>query len=176
MKTAPELKKEIINALKRYPALNSREIKIDVIGDIAWLSGTINRYYKKYLIKEAVKNITGIKHFRIDVCVDLSKQKPVSDKEIKKVILNRLSNEIPGNKIIVSVTDGIVILTGQIFSDEQKEMALKSVFTVAGILNVWDFIKINKTVNAILGGINLVAFHEERTDTNNPQLIKTLSA
>jgi osmotically-inducible protein OsmY len=172
MKTAPELKKEIINALKKYPALHSCEIKIDVIGDVAWLSGTVNRYYKKYLIKEAVKNIACIKHFRIDICVDLSKQKPASDKEIKNAVLNKLSNEIPANKIIVRVTGGIVILTGQIFSHEQKEAALKSVFLVPGILNVWDFIKVNKAANAILNG----PFHEERTDTNNPQLIKTLSA
>lgn len=160
MKTAPELKKEIITALKQYPALNSSEIKIDVIAGVAWLSGKVDRYYKKHLIKEAVKNITSVKHFRVDVWVDLPKQKQLNDHEIKNEILNRLSAEIPDNKISVNVTGGIVILTGTIFSDNERNIILKNVFDVPGILNVWDFIKVNKTADAIHSEINPIVFRE----------------
>lgn len=142
MKTATEIKKEIIRALKQYPVVNSSKIKIDIIGDVVWLSGKVDCYYKKFVIREAAKNIAGIKYFHIDVCVELPKQKQLSDKEIKNAILNTVITEVPDSKISVSVTDGIVTLTGTLFSNEQKNMVLKSVAGAPGILNVWDFIKI----------------------------------
>ncbi len=172
MKTAPEIKKEIITALKQYPALNSSEIKIDIIAGVAWLSGKVDRYYKKHLIKEAVKNITSVKHFRIDVWVDLSKQKQLTDEEIKSEILNISSAEIPGNKISVNVTGGIVILTGTIFSDNERNIILKSVFDVPGILNAWDFIKVNKTADAIYSEINLIVFREAKISLSKRALEK----
>jgi osmotically-inducible protein OsmY len=149
MQTASEIKSASTNAFKQCAFLNSSEIKTDLRGDNIWLSGKVDSYHKKFAIKEAAKDIAGVKHVHLDICVELPQYIKESDANLKDAIINNLRAAIPGNEILVRVYSGIVVLTGIVTSDQQKNDAITAILDIPGILNVWNFIHVDKTAGTI---------------------------
>ena len=144
-----EMKSEIINAFEQCAFLNLPEIKTNIIGDNIWLSGKVDSYHKKFELSQAIKNVAGVKHVHLDVNVELPQYFKESDASIKNAIINNLQALISGNEILVRVYSGIVVLTGIVISDQQKNDVVTAVSDIPGILNVWNFIHVDKIAGEV---------------------------
>jgi len=142
MKTDAEIKKDIMDELKRNPVLCSSCIHIDVTDGIAYLTGKVDSYHKKFEVGNAVKNFDGIKKIHPDINVELPPDSKTTDAKIKDEILSSLHPLLPGNYISVRVYDGIVIITGEADSEQQKNSAMTTISGIPGILNTWNFIRV----------------------------------
>jgi osmotically-inducible protein OsmY len=75
MRTDEELLKEITHILNSHPGLDATNICVGVEGGIVTLSGTVHSSIAKWMVKEAVKHISGIKSINEKLEISF----PVSD-------------------------------------------------------------------------------------------------
>jgi osmotically-inducible protein OsmY len=83
MKTDAEIKKDIMDELKRSFILSSSCIRVDVRDGIVWLTGKIDSYRKKYEAAKAISNIADIKKFHLDLNVEVPSNIKTTDANIK---------------------------------------------------------------------------------------------
>ena len=69
MLTDKELLQEITNLLKSDPGLDATHITVTVKNGIVTLSGTVRTSTAKWMAKEAIKHISGIKHINEELGV-----------------------------------------------------------------------------------------------------------
>ncbi|MBL8677084.1 MAG: BON domain-containing protein [Alphaproteobacteria bacterium] len=69
MSTDKELSKEIASLLKSDPGLDATHITVTVKNGVVTLSGTVRTFTAKWMAKEAIKHISGIKHIKEELGV-----------------------------------------------------------------------------------------------------------
>lgn len=143
MKTSAEIKKEVINRLRRQLSLDSPDISVDVMGDIVFLSGKVDCYRKKFEAGKLIKSMEDVKKVHLDLYVDLPPGDKKTDAAIKDAIVKILQQSIFADiEILFSICEGVVILTGETKNLLQKNKLINEITSVPGILNAWDFIKV----------------------------------
>jgi BON domain len=68
---------------------------------------------------------------------------------LKMEISKSFHSSLPENDVLVRVYDGIVVLTGEVNSEQQKNTITMVILDVQGILNIWNFIHVKKSVSEI---------------------------
>ncbi|MBT1070334.1 BON domain-containing protein [Pelotalea chapellei] len=145
--------KRVREALAADPLVESYQIGVSVIGNVAYLSGTVDASYQKTEAEFAASTVTGV----IDVVNGLAVRNPaapsVYDPFVDYFIFYDLSgpaserakkNEaqlrqdirdqfywspfVDADQVKVTVKDGVVTLTGTVDSNYEKEMAAKNAF------------------------------------------------
>ncbi len=156
MKTSAEIKKEVIDRLRRQPSLEALNISVDVMGDVVFLSGRVDSYRKKFDAGKLIRSLEDVKKVHLDLCVDLPPGDKKTDAEIRDAIVKILQQSIFADiKIAFSIHEGVLILTGETKSLLQKNKLMNEIVNVPGILNTWNFIKVTKAATGIkLNGNN----------------------
>ncbi|MGN6214406.1 BON domain-containing protein [Parafilimonas sp.] len=156
MKTSAEIKKEVIDRLRRQPSLEALNISVDVMGDVVFLSGRVDSYRKKFDAGKLIRSLEDVKKVHLDLYVDLPAGDKKTDAAIKDAIADILRQSIFTDiEILFSIREGVVILTGETKSLLQKNKLMNEIINVPGILNICDFIKVKKAATGIkLNGNN----------------------
>jgi len=140
MKTNAELQKDVQDAIKWEPLLDSAEIGVIVKNGIVTLTGTVDSYAKKLQAEHATKNVSGVKILVEDIEVKLPDPRIKTDVEIAGEIIAAFdaNSFIPQEKIRVKVEDGWIDLDGEVtweYLREITENAVKYLPDVKGIYN-----------------------------------------
>lgn len=145
MKNNAELQKDVQDAIKWEPLLNTAEIDITVKDGVVTLAGTVDSYFQKSEAEDTAKNVAGVKaiieKIEIKFSSDWAKK---DDNEIATEVVNALkwNWRIPNDKVKVKVEKGWVTLEGELERNYQKEAAKNAVKNLLGITGVVNNIKI----------------------------------
>jgi osmotically-inducible protein OsmY len=143
MKTNQELQKDIENALRWEPLLNSAEIGVIAQDGIITLTGTVDSYAKKAEAEDAAKNVAGVKVVIEQIEVVLNTGVHKTDQEIAVEILSTLAASwVPAEKLKIKVEHGEVTLEGILHWNFQKQAAKKSIKNITGVTKIKNLIVI----------------------------------
>jgi osmotically-inducible protein OsmY len=142
------LRKEVMEAIKWEPVLQSSKIQVSVQDGIVTLAGTVENYNQKKEAEHAIKDISGVKTIIDDVMVDLSYPAIRNDKEIANSVIKALKEKwvIPNHTLKVTVKEGWVTLEGVLHWNFQRKTADNAIRYLEGVRGVIDKIVIEAEI------------------------------
>nr|WP_198999487.1 BON domain-containing protein [Flavobacterium sp. ASV13] len=142
------LSKEVMEAIKWEPVLQSSKIQASVHDGIVTLAGTVENYNQKKEAEHAIKDISGVKAIIDDVMVDLSYPAIRNDKEIANSVIKALKEKwvIPNHTLKVTVKEGWVTLEGVLHWNFQRKTADNAIRYLEGVRGVIDKIVIEAEI------------------------------
>lgn len=148
MKTNAGLQKDVQDALKWEPLLNSAEIGVIVQNGIVTLTGKVDSYAKKLQAEHAAKKVLGVKVLVEDIEVKLPDPRTKSDVEIANEIIAAFASNsfIPQEKINVKVENGWVDLDGEVSWGYLSDITENAVKYLPGVKGIYNNIIINPEI------------------------------
>lgn len=144
MKTNAELQKDVQDAIKWEPLLNSAEIGVTAKDGVVSLTGNVDSYAKKAQAEEATKKIQGVKAIVENIEVNFPNSFMKSDLEIANEVIAALRSDytVPSDKVHVKVENGRVTLDGELHWNFEKEAARNVVNLLPGVKAITNNIKV----------------------------------
>ncbi len=144
MKTNAELQKDVQDAIKWEPLLNSAEIGVTAKDGVVSLTGIVDSYAKKTEAEKAAKKILGVKAIVENIEVNFPNSYTKSDLEVANEVLVALkaNYEVPDGKVNVKVENGWVTLDGELHWNYEKEAAKSSINLLPGVKAITNNIKV----------------------------------
>jgi osmotically-inducible protein OsmY len=142
------LRKEIIEALKWDPLLNSNTIEVSVQDGIVTLSGIVDNYNNKKQAEHIVKHVSGVKSVLDNIEVKLSSSSIRNDEDIASSVIKALKEKwaVPNHRVKVKVNEGWVTLTRILHWNFQRKAADNAIRYLDGVRGVIDEIKIEAEI------------------------------
>jgi hyperosmotically inducible periplasmic protein len=133
------------DAQSRLNKSQFKNVKVDVQGGVATLSGTVDLYEYKVDADKRIHKVKGVTAVRNDIQVAGPN---VSDQELKAKLLEKLTYDRVGygnvfNAISLDVQNGAVTLGGHARTDVDKDSALALVSTYPGVKEVENEIQVD---------------------------------
>jgi len=149
MKTNAELQKDVQDAIKWEPLLNSAEIGVTAKDGVVSLTGVVDSFSKKAEAEAATKKIKGVKAIVENIEVNFPNSYNKSDLDIANEVLLALKSNgsFPDGKVTVVVEGGCVTLGGELNWNYEKESAKNSLHLLPGIKAIINHIKIKSDVH-----------------------------
>ena len=143
MNTDEILQKNVQDALKWEPQLQAAEIGVIAKNGIVTLTGTVDNYYKKSEVENAIKKVSGVKAIVEKIQIKTADSKDITDNIIAERILTAFKSDfsIPHEKIKLKVEKGWVTLEGNVTWKYQKEASKSAVTALMGVRGVTNNIK-----------------------------------
>ncbi|MDR6969287.1 osmotically-inducible protein OsmY [Flavobacterium arsenatis] len=144
MKSNEELQKNVVDAINWEPLLQAAEIGVMADDGVVTLSGSVNTYAKKAEAEQATKNVAGVKTVVDAIEIVFNTKDIKTDAEITDAIENAFKWhwDIPTEKVMVSVENSWVFLSGDLEWNYQKEFAESAVINLIGIKGITNTINI----------------------------------
>jgi osmotically-inducible protein OsmY len=143
MKNDLELQADVLAELKWEPSVNASHIGVTVRDGVVTLTGHAPSFAEKYAAERAAKRVYGVVAIANDVDVRLPGDTRRTDEDIARACINALEENcsIPADKIQVLVSNGQVVLEGDVEWQYQKsaaENAVRNLTGVTGVVNtIW---------------------------------------
>jgi osmotically-inducible protein OsmY len=143
MKNDLELQADVLAELKWEPSVNASHIGVTVRDGVVALTGHAPSFAEKYAAERAAKRVYGVVAIANDVDVRLPGDTRRTDEDIARACINALEENcsIPADKIQVLVSNGQVVLEGDVEWQYQKsaaENAVRNETGVTGVVNtIW---------------------------------------
>ncbi len=150
MRADDEILKDVGDELKWEPLLHDTRISATVKNGVVTLSGKTGNYRAKLAANQAATRVKGVKTINDNIEVCLPVYDCLDDRIINIEINNafRWHGAVPDDKIIATVKNGIVTLTGQADEQYQREAALNAISHLRGIKNIINHITVGQRPNA----------------------------
>lgn len=129
------------NALVASPWVDAHEIKTEARNGLITLTGMVNTQEAMEWAVETAYQVPGVKAVVSEIFTRHRSQGDdlwLTEQLVAKLGLHRLNS----GQIRVFVQDGIAFLTGEVYSEEQRELAEEMVQYIPGIHNVNNSIKV----------------------------------
>lgn len=135
MKSNAELYNDIMDKFNVTPNLNHRNITISVDNGLVTMAGVVKSFFEKQVAERSVKSVFGVKGIANDLEINLVETLRFSDADLAKAALEALhwDVEVPADKILVTVDNGRVKLTGEVEWWYQRRAAEKVVRRLKGV-------------------------------------------
>ncbi|WP_188414346.1 BON domain-containing protein [Pedobacter mendelii] len=144
MRNNEKLQLDVLQAIKWEALLQAAEIGVIAQDGIITLSGTVDSYAKKTGAEHAAKTVVGVKAIIEKIEVDFGSMEKKKDLDLAGEILEalKLNPEIPANKIIIKVENGLVTIEGEVKWYTLKEDIQKLVEGLKGVKNLTNAIQV----------------------------------
>lgn len=141
-----ELAQEVLSELRWDSRLRSTDIRVDVHGAVATLTGKVSSYARKIAAQEAAHRVAGVLDVANDIRVEPIDLFARTDTEIASAVRNALEWDalVPNELITSTVTDGWVTLVGDVEYWREREDAERAILRLAGVVGVINQITIRK--------------------------------
>jgi osmotically-inducible protein OsmY len=139
-----ELQRLIWNELEGEPGLDPRDLRVEVSGTVATLSGAAHSYPDKLAAERAADRVRGIQHVVNSITVEPLEADRRTDQALADAAASALAWHVlvPPGRVKVSVEDGVVRLTGQVAAEAQRVAAVGVVSHLRGVREVDDALQI----------------------------------
>ena len=131
------------------------------------LRGTAGSFHEKLAATNAARRVRGVRHVDNELQVRLITETRRADADIRAAALQALAldGQVPADRIEVNVYEGVLMLTGTVPWQYQRDAARADVATLAGVVDVEDRIEIEHGASA-----SDVADRIDRAFARNAQL------
>lgn len=138
-RTDAEVRRGVLEALGRDARVDTRQVAIDVVGQIVILRGLVENNGVKRAVADAVRRVDGVADVQNLLGV-LTAEGPVSraDEEITHEVQEDLARTLrrDADHIRVEVRGGTVFLCGEVSGPDQKWLADEVAWWTAGVRDV----------------------------------------
>lgn len=150
MRTAGELQRLVQDELKWEPSLHSNEIGVSASDGVVTLTGHVSSYTERYTAEKAAKRVLGVHGVANDLVVKLPALGARDDTDIAQAALNALKwhTNVPEERMKVTVSNGWIILEGEVDWQYQKEAAYRAVRDLTGVKGVTNQIALKPHASA----------------------------
>ncbi|MDA1055582.1 MAG: BON domain-containing protein [Planctomycetota bacterium] len=130
-----DIAQDILQAWSAEDVTDSRQLQVEVNRGTATVSGTVDSYAEKTLAEEIAAGVAGVTGIENEVAVEYKTNR--SDEEIREEAQSLLESavELDDADVKTKVTDGDVVLTGQVGSAFAKSTVERKAW-VAGVNSV----------------------------------------
>lgn len=139
-----DIHRELLSELDWTQDVHSTEIGVQVAGGIVTLSGVVESPLKKGIAVEAAHRVEGVR-----AVIDLiAVYVPTADEQTDLTIARNTAaalehlNHDPANQVRITVSRGLVKLTGQVATRQQRIDAEQYVREVSGIIDILNGISV----------------------------------
>lgn len=152
MKTDTEIQKAIKNELEWDPSINNERIDVTVKSRIVTLSGVVDSYSKKLAAERKAARLAGVKAVTNDIKVKIGPSFKRSDFDIERAVLTAVkwNSSVDENRIKARVTDGWVILEGEVDWEYQKSRVKNLAEDLTGVIGVTNLITVIPAMDSLL--------------------------
>ena len=149
MKSDIGLQRDILEELKWEPSVCAADIGVSVKDGIVTLSGHVPSYAEKYHAETAAKRVYGVKAVADELDVKLPGSLKRTDGDIAQACVSALkaNYSVPDERIKVLVSNGKVVLEGQVEWNYQREAATNAVRYLNGIISLSNNIAVKSHVS-----------------------------
>lgn len=170
--TDQEIRQNVWDALSHDARIDPSDIRVTVLDGSVQLDGTVPTYAAKVIAVREAWRIKGV----IDVADDLKVRliRPWSDQEMTDTIRRNLdldSRIAAPNRIDVSVSRGVVTLSGIVPNEGQRNAAESDAWTVPGVIDITDNVVIappsERTDAEIASDVRLVLDEDPGVNASN---------
>lgn len=151
-RTDENIKRDVVDQLYWDNRVNAADIKVAVLDGIVTLSGFVNTSNARYSAASDAWMIEGVTNVNNDLQVIYETEMNLpTDMQIKSQAENTLlwNEDIDSTNIEVSVSEGIVTLTGTVDSLWKKWEAEQTVYRNFGVISVENHITIVPTTSIV---------------------------
>ena len=151
MKSASELQRTVLDELKWEPSLNAGEIGVSVTDGVVTLTGHVDSYAERRTAEKATKRVAGVRGVANELVVKLPSAATRDDTDIATAALSALKwhTTVPEDRVKVTVTDGWIILEGEVDWYFQKDAAYRAVRDLTGVKGVTNKIVLKERASAL---------------------------
>jgi osmotically-inducible protein OsmY len=128
--------------------VNADGVIVEADEGIVTLSGTVPSFYEKIRIENVVKKLWGVKGVANEIFVDIDIHLKRNDKELTEAAVSAIEWDIslPKDVVKISVSRGVITLTGEVDFDFQKTRAYDDVHSLYGVVNVVNAITLKSPI------------------------------
>ncbi len=141
-----ELQRDVLEHLSREPSVNAAHIGVTARDGVIALSGHVGSYMEKVAAERAVRRVKGVRAIAEEIEVRLAHQHREDDEEIaaKAARVLKWAVSVPDNDVKVEVSDGKVILRGDVDWQYQRKAAEHAVHQLAGVVAITNAIRVKR--------------------------------
>jgi osmotically-inducible protein OsmY len=138
IKSDRQVQQEVLRELRWDSRVDETEVGVELDNGIVTLTGTVNSYAKKLAAREAAHRVVGVLDVADDIQVKWPGGHDRTDTDIARAVRTTLEWDafVPDQKIRSTVTDGFVILEGEVATLREKEDTEAAVRNLAGVKGV----------------------------------------
>jgi osmotically-inducible protein OsmY len=139
-----QLQLNALDALAFEPSIDSANIGVAVSHAVATLTGHVHTYTQKLAAERAVWRVKGIKAIAQEIEVRFANDKKLADDQIAERAAKILDWDVmvPKNKLRVSVSGGVVTLSGSVNWQFERRAAEDDVAKLSGVVAINNDIEI----------------------------------
>jgi osmotically-inducible protein OsmY len=139
-KTDTDIAQAVVSALRWNTVVPEEKISVSVSEGWVTLKGKVDWEYQRAAAAHAVRDLTGVRG--VTNIIALEPHISVSDVKSKIEAALKRSAEVDARRINVGVTDGKVILSGNVHSWFERDEARRAAWAAPGVKEVDDLITI----------------------------------
>jgi osmotically-inducible protein OsmY len=138
MNTDEELQQQVLAELKWDLALEADRILVQVCDGTVTLSGEVTSHAEKWHAEQAVSHVSRVVALinNIDVVLPANHVRTDSDVVAAAIAALEWNTSLAGHRVKVSVSDGWLILSGEVDSDHQRQTAGYAMRYLQGVKGV----------------------------------------
>jgi osmotically-inducible protein OsmY len=143
-----KLQRDVIDELSWEPSIDAAEIGVAVADGIVTLTGQVRSLAEKWTAEHVAKRVAGVQAVANDIVVRLPDESRRTDAEIAHVALNALESDVwvPHHRVMVTVSDGMVKLEGEVDTQHQKQAAERVIRQLTGVKGVTNLLHVKAGV------------------------------
>jgi osmotically-inducible protein OsmY len=139
-----QLQLRVIDALAFEPSIDSANIGVAINHAVATLTGHVSTYTQKLAAERAVWRVKGIKAIAQEIEVRSANDRKLADDQIAERATKILEWDVmvPKNKLRVSVSNGVVTLSGSVNWQFERRAAEEDIAKLNGVVAIKNDIEI----------------------------------
>jgi osmotically-inducible protein OsmY len=148
MNNDSKLQHDVIDELSWEPSIDAAEIGVAVTDGVVTLTGEVRSMAEKWSAEHVAKRVGGVQAVANDIVVRLPDESQRTDAEIARVALNTLEWDVwvPHHRVMVTVSDGMVKLEGEVDTQHQKQAAERVIRQLTGVKGVTNLLHVKAGV------------------------------
>jgi osmotically-inducible protein OsmY len=148
MNNDSKLQRDVIDELSWEPSIDAAEIGVAVSDGVVTLTGEVRSMAEKWSAEHVAKRVGGVQAVANDIVIRLPDESQRTDAEIARVALNTLEWDVwvPHHCVMVTVSDGMVKLEGEVDTQHQKQAAERVIRQLTGVKGVTNLLHVKAGV------------------------------
>lgn len=141
--TDAEIQQNVLDELAWNPRVQPNEIGVIVKDGVVSLTGTVDRYTKKWEAEDVALRVRGVRAVANEIEVKLRSSDERTDEDIARAAKQALESsfEVP-DSVRLSVENGFITLRGEVEWQHQKKAAERKVRNLIGVKGVVNLIQV----------------------------------
>jgi len=144
VKSDVQVKSDVLEELKWDSRVDEADVGVEVDSGVVTLTGTVSSYATRLAAREAAHRVSGVLDVADGIQVKVPSSGRLNDTDLAQAVRGALvwDARVPEDRIRSTVTDGHVILEGEVSSWSQRADAEQAVRNLRGVKGVLDNIRV----------------------------------